>query len=365
METQLFTKITRAAIGELAENINAPKLAKTFNYAKGIGPKGNFEIYTYFDDFGNIIKRQSDYFLEGNHTSYVTKYTKIGSKKYEFLNGRAQSITKTDLRCGAPKNNLFNNGRYLFSEATTYRDSLEDLLKLTFLKKGEKPQSMEFKTSWNSTAPEIKYNNMDGIFDGENYTEYLPPLFDMKSLRRFEHIYKYQMKEQGIDDVFDTFHLIRSQDLPNHFEGAKAVDDAIGIAAAFNEKTGDVFYVTNKECSVADEIEAIAHEVQHARDYIDVTRLKDTLKNEENKLYYEKARKKGLITKSKHKKDYNRLVKLRETLLDAASYNDECLKGNHDDLAIEGPAIMKGLEESENISQVWRKIMVYFGFWNG
>ena len=356
MRSQLFTKITRAAISELAENIRVPKGAKSYNFVSGTGQKGKFEIYTFFDEAGKIMKRNSSYINGEDTIQTISKYNQNVMKTASIINGRAESVSKRKYVWG-------NKDKCIFSESTTFRDSLEDVQKLTFKQKGQSPQSIGLKTSWDGTAPEITYTNMDRIFDGEKYTEYLPPLVDKTALRRYEHVYKYQMKEQDLEDVFDSFSLIRNIDLPNHIKNIKDVDEAIGIAGVFDELSGKIFYVVGNKISVADEVEVIAHEVQHAKDYSDIARLKDTLKNKINEAYYDKSRAKGLFLKTKNQKDYKRLSELRKNILNDEDYRKECLAGKHDELPIEIPAMMKGYEESENISAVWRKIMYYFGFW--
>ena len=108
-----------------------------------------------------------------------------------------------------------------------------------------------------------------------------------------------------------------------------------------------------------------ALEFVYAKDISDIARMRDTMRYDYNKAYYDKARAKGIIMKSKQPKDYKRLSKLRDSLTNDEIYKKECLNGKHDDLPIEVPAMMKGYEESEICSGIWRKIMVHFGFWGG
>lgn len=357
MKAQLFTKIAKAAISELGENIKAPKGAKTYNFVSGTGQKGNFEIYTFFDDAGKILKRNSSFVNGDDTTQVVTQYSDAATRSAKFVNGRAESVTKTNYRYG-------NKEKCLFTQATTSRGSVEDVQKITYLEKGKAPQSIEIKTSWDGNAPEINYTKTKPIFDSEDKTIYLPAIIDSTSLKRYEHIYKSQIKEQDLEDVFDTFKLITREDLPNHFD-IKDLDDKIGVAGVFDDIKGDVYYVVGNKVSIADEVEVIAHEVQHAKDFSDIARLKDTMRYDCNKAYYDKSRAKGIIMKSKQKKDYKRLNELRESLTSDEVYKKECLKGRHDDLPIEKSANFKGAEESEACSNVWRKIMVHFGFWGG
>ncbi len=355
MKAQLFTKITKAAISELSENIKAPKGAALYSFASGTGQKGNFEIYTFFDKAGKIIKRNSNYINGEDTTKIVTQYSDTATRSAKFVNGRAESVTK--------KKHMFDDKeRYLFSESTTTRGSAEDVQKLSFLEKGKAPQSMEVRTSWDGNAPQISYTNTSPIFDSEDATEYLPAIVDSTALRRYEHIYKHQIKQQDLGDVFDSFRLITSDGVSKLSDDLAELNKGIGVAGLFEETTGDIFYVVGQKNSVADEVETIAHEVQHARDFSDIARLKDTVRYDYNKAYYDKARAKGIIMKSKQPKDYKRLSKLRDSLINDEIYKKECLNGKHDDLPIEVPAMMKGYEESETCSGIWRKIMVHFGF---
>lgn len=357
MKAQLFNKITKAAISELSEKIATPKGAASYSFVSGTGKKGNFEIYTFFDKAGKIMKRNSNYVNGNDTTKFITQYSDTATKSAKIVNGRAESVTKTNFRYG-------NKEKCLFTQATTSRGSAEDVQKITYLEKGKAPQSIEIKTSWDGNAPEINYTNTKPIFDSEDATEYLPGIIDNTSFRRFEHVYKYQIKEQDLEDVFDSFRIITRPDVKKLSKDLAELDEGVGVAGIFEETTGDVFYVLNKEnLAFADEVETIAHEVQHAKDYSDIARLKDTMRYDCNKAFYDKSRAKGLIMKSKQKKDYKRLSKLRDSLTSDDVYKKECLNGKHDELPIEIPAIMKGYEESEICSAIWRKIMVHFGFW--
>ena len=76
-----------------------------------------------------------------------------------------------------------------------------------------------------------------------------------------QHFYKSQIKEQDLEDVFDTFKLITREDLPNHFD-IKELDDQLGVAGVFDNIKGDLYYVVGNKADVVDEVEVIAHEVQ-------------------------------------------------------------------------------------------------------
>lgn len=116
MKASLLKKIINASIDELPQFINAGDAAKSYNYIKGSGIKGDFEIYSFFDDSGKMIKRIRNYNKDGRKNQSITNYiNKFNSKTVNIEDGVVRNIVKKEKRWGN------NSSSFLLSETITSR----------------------------------------------------------------------------------------------------------------------------------------------------------------------------------------------------------------------------------------------------
>ena len=73
MRSQLYIKTLKTPISSLPKGINTCSKAHSFTYLTGIGKKGAFKIYSYFDEAGSLIKRDR-FFKKGKNESRETSY---------------------------------------------------------------------------------------------------------------------------------------------------------------------------------------------------------------------------------------------------------------------------------------------------
>ena len=354
MKTYLLKKTINASIDKLPQFIKAGDTAKSYNYVKGFGIKGDFEIYSFFDDSGKMIKRIRNYNKDGRKSQSITNYRdKFNSKTVNIEDGVVRNIVKKEKRWGNSRSG------FLLSETITSRGVANEKQKVMFCKAGEAPKEFSYKTCWDGNRPDIHYKNMDRIFDNMAGVEFLPTFINQSNFMRYKHIFQAELKSQELENVFDEFYVITKDQLGKM---GKEIDDynkKFGVAGIFDEKTGKTYYVIDK---LADPVDTISHEVQHARDHSDLARLEDAICDSDNIAYFEKSRKRGIITPFENSDEYNRLNELRQTLQEE-DYYAQCMNDKHDDLLIEKYAINRGKLQSDNLAKLVRKMFEYFGFW--
>ncbi|MBQ7126914.1 hypothetical protein IJO12_07500 [bacterium] len=356
MKTHLINKPDIMPIKMLPKNIKPPIAAEYYKHVSGTSKKGKFEIYSFYNYANRLIKRISDYNDENGKTKIVTKYKGRFSKSVKLLNGKVESLVKKEYAW-----RTFN--KYLMIKNTVMRNSSKENIEIISLEPQKKQKKIILNTSWDGESPKIDYVNMDKIFEGENGVEYIPVFADRKAFKRYEHIAKYQIKEQGLENIVDSFNVITEDKIAGLNDRMGELHNTVGVNGAFDENTGKVYYVIYDSTFPTEEIDIIAHEIQHAKDDSDYLRLDDSKFNEKNRLFYERSRKEGIITRENSPEKYQNLKKMRLDISNTDYYN-ECMKGNHDKLDSEASAIRKGEYEAKKASYLWQKMMVYFGFWS-
>ena len=93
MKPHLFNKIVKASIGELPKNVRSCPNTSSFDFISGTGGKGNFEIYSFFDNTGNLVNR-SRLYKQGNKTTKEVSYYKNYNPNYVNI-GDAKVIKTT------------------------------------------------------------------------------------------------------------------------------------------------------------------------------------------------------------------------------------------------------------------------------
>lgn len=356
LNSKLVTKIIGASVFNLPKEVRKCAKASTYNFVSGTGNKGNFEIYSFFDNNGKLLKRISTYVKNNNEIKFVTKYTPRKERTtVKLINGEVKKITKTDMRWG-------DKTKSLWTENVIFRNSDKDMQKISLFERGCLPKIMQWQTCWSGQISKIEYKNMDEILLSAKECSYLPPLTNTKNFRRFRHMAEIQYNEQGIRDIYSGFYVIPREQVKNISKEVAEYEQVIGIDGVCDDVSCKIYVVFNKDKSVADEASIIAHEIQHAKDHSDIARLEDTIKTSNNAIYYDKSRALGIIKKNEQPAEYKRLSELR-TSIEQENYYEECMNGNHDVLTIEKYAIDKGEIEANVCSKTWRKIMEAFNFW--
>jgi len=193
LKAKLFTRIMNAPMEWLPETIRGSKKAVTYNFVSGSGKKGNFEIYSFFDKNGKLVKRNTAYNNAGNTTREIKWYTPESVQTAKSVNGEVKSFTRK---------NLYQN---CFIETNILPEKGYDTHRFVKLKAGQKPQEISYKTVWDGNVPEIEYKNCDRILDGFEGAEFLPVLTAESSTKRINHLFLNQIKKQELEVPLEIF----------------------------------------------------------------------------------------------------------------------------------------------------------------
>ena len=344
MKAKLFTRIMNAPMEWLPETIRGSKKAVTYNFINGTGKKGNFEIYSFFDSNGKLVKRNMTYKNAGNTTREIKWYTPEQVKTAKSIDGKMKSFTSR---------NLYQN---CFIETNILPEKGYDIHRFVKLKAGQKPQEISYKTAWDGNAPEIEYKDCHRILDGFEGAEFLPVLTAESSTKRINHIFLNQVKKQELQGIVPPIKIVNRKEAYKHSRELKAIEEQYPNdpkIAGFCDQDGQVYFINDVK-SNGSEINNIAHEVQHAKDRSDIERLEhNTFFN--TGTFGHRSRAKGIIKEKENPAEYKRISELEKSYNDG-NYLSECLNGKHDDVLCEYYANKKGDKEFYKALNIFNKL---------
>ena len=332
----MFTKILRAPMDWLPDGIKGCKKAASYNFVQGAGKKGNFEIYSFFDKNGKLIKRNTTYSKDKSVTKEIFWYTPTNKRTVKSTNGCVNFYSDRTLYKG------------VYIEKNILPEEGSDVHRFVKFRAGQKPQEISYKTCWDGNAPVIEYKNCPRILDNVNGTEFLPVLTADSSVKRLNHIFLNQVKKQELEGIVPPLKVVTRKDaykISNELKQYEANGgDSLKIPG-FCDDSGQVYFINDIK-SNGTEINNIAHEVQHARDRSDIARLEHNTFLNKSAFGY-RSRAKGIIKEAENPAEYKRLSELEHSY-NNKNYISECLSGNHDDLLCEYYANKKGEGEFYN-----------------
>lgn len=91
-ESKVIYQNKNAPMEWLPETIRDSKKAVTYNFVSGSGKKGNFEIYSFFDKNGKLVKRNTAYNNAGNTTREIKWYTPESVQTAKSVNGEVKPL---------------------------------------------------------------------------------------------------------------------------------------------------------------------------------------------------------------------------------------------------------------------------------
>ena len=330
----LFSKLTNLPLEYLPKGIRATNKACSYNFVKGTGKKGDFEIYSFFDKNGKLIKRNTTYFNQGNTSNEIRWYNPKEIRTVKSLNGKPQEFATRK---------LYNN---CFIETQILPKKGYDIHRFVKLKAGHKPKEINYKTLWDGNKPQINYINCNRILDNTGGTEYIPVMAAENSTKSINHIFYSQVKSQGLEGVIPPIKTI-SRNKAYEIDPDLIISDMAlgnnGKVEGFCNEFGQI-YLLNDIKGIEKYITNIAHETQHAKDYSDFARLEHNSFYISNDEFTNKSKAKGIIKESQNPEEYQRLSELENSYNDP-NYLTECINRKHDTALCEKGAMEKGQKE--------------------
>lgn len=264
--------IGQSCIGAKFKGFHAPKLAQTFDTVAGLCKRGKFEITSFRDDVGVVVKKVQRYVDDDNNVTLVVKnWNKDRNKIHTTtaVNGVVKEHSYQMI--GGRKDSLL-----MFEQKVVRSESgdIVDFHSIKACKKGEKSREISYIAKWDGKAPEIQYKNTVGkFFEGERL-EYLPMWQPEMALPRYNHVAQFNRMHMGLDDILPPFEFASLAEL-NHgissFDEAGKVDGVLSLGAT-SPYTGLV-QIAKAADSNFDIIDIFAHEHRHALEFSMMNRL--------------------------------------------------------------------------------------------
>lgn len=273
VKAQLFSKVVgRACEGAGFRGFSAPRRAKTFNQVTGVGPKGDFDIVSFYDSEGSIVQRVARYVNDLNGETLKTKYwNSDGSTIKEIVqrNGRLSEVTVDNLYQTAREDEFLRQRE----KAILNGQNPRELMSFAVFAPKRKPRKIIFETKWDGCAPKIFYKNINGGLQSDRL-EYLPLIISQKcDTAQINHIVKVQEKALDIEGIAPPIERVPFEDLNPEYRNPKEarIDERLSSGLT-NPETGQV-EIWNKIKSVDTLLGVIAHEYFHVWQYSCVARL--------------------------------------------------------------------------------------------
>jgi len=332
INNNLSLKLTGMPINNLKVG-NVPKNAITYNLAQGFSnKKGRFEVISFFDKFGNLVRICIQHFKNGNVTETVSNYSsnKRAVHSIQKLNNK---VTKLINKILYPDN--------FFTEETILTQEKFNIHQIGLLQKGGKSKAISYKTFFDGQKPVLNYHNITHELKSQKGLELLPLSISSIKEKCIEHLAKYRIREEKLEDIVPVAKSISLDELLSASQSARDYIKVKGkISGATDYRTGQVYIVDNNDKNI-DLIDTVSHEYQHVKDISDTLRIEDNFKLAET--YFEmRSMQRELIKKSDPE-----YTSLRKILEEEKIYNSNCKVGKHDDMECEKRAIAKGKEQTQ------------------
>ena len=381
MKSKLFNKIIQASIQKLPKEIRSCPKASSFDFISGTGPKGDFEIYSFFDGAGSLIKRNRLYKQGDNITKEISYYRNYNQNYVDCGNAKVLQITTYKEVNGQTKSckKAIQWGDFAKTEEEILQGTSYSSHKMLGLKKGKKPKEISYKTNWDGNIPyEVQIKG--GEFVLPDGSEYIPLFISPQNPKRYQHLEQIALNQQELQGVVPKVKVMTRKSFYDEYPYVKAYEKA------HEQKTGEKAFVWGNACpetgqvriindqeDITELVDTFAHEYQHVRDSSDEVRtqhaLANILKQEKNgfktqgfkiniKLndFQRKSLEKGVIEKNSD--EYNRIINSR-WIDEHENYHEMCSNGQHDDAFTEVAAIQKGTQEKERFNSCINKIFEF------
>lgn len=377
MKAQLFSKIVKASITSLPQNVRSCPKAANYNFVSGTSTKGNFEIYSFFDEAGKLLKIDSSYSKGKDITRKVSWFNEI--KDYtealpiDTFQQRFHVTTKNGKMVESTKETWLSKLTRLVEEIKP--DRSYDVHKIQSFAPKEKPKEISYKINWNGELPkDINFQNCKAI-DTDGF-EYIPLFVSPNSIKRFNHLEKINLKMQELEDIIPEMQVLSEKQFKNkHDPFSICGDNIIPLGLAYPEDGLVAIIKTKRNGNPLELVDTVAHEFQHSRDFSDMLRvggerfeymIRNNTKTKKlgfgkitlSDFQFNSLKKKGAIPSNSEEAKRLKAIKW---IVDHENYIEMCTQGKHDNAILEISANTKGDSELQRFRNTIERIFDNFG----
>lgn len=273
---QLLTKVVgQSCVGAKFEGFHPHPRAVTFDRVTGIGKKGNFDIVSFHDADGNLIKRVYD-FVDGAKNK-IRKIKTWGKREnaevtYEAtaVNGKVKESVSRVLDKGEDDLIIYEE------KLVNGKRGTKDYHKAGYYRVGQKPREMSYIAKWDGKAPKIHYKNIKGRMPEEGLAN-LPLFMSEAAEPRYRHAARVQINRYGLDGIAPDVKIVPFECLNEGCRNVQEAEAKLGFssfgATNFIPPSGQVF-VTRDMKNAEEIVSVMAHEYRHVYDLSQYARLK-------------------------------------------------------------------------------------------
>lgn len=198
LQKKVGQQIESRSIKEAGLSIFAPENARTYDFVSGIGKKGQFNIFSFKDADGNLIKRFTRYLKDDNkYTDIITNIEKnsdVINRTQQTINGSLRSSERICDQIDYSSLLRVNDQKFLRSNTTLSKKG--DFGGWDVLRKGRSAKGIKFDYNYDGKPTNIEYKNTNGIKlditeEESQYLPFLPQKFNIS-------------RQNGTSKLFDT-----------------------------------------------------------------------------------------------------------------------------------------------------------------
>ena len=279
---QLFSKELGLSINKATKigNFRVPKKAVSYDIVTGTGKRGDFEIITFRNKKGRIIKRGQAFMDESGNSSHIVRnysgkdgYLRINESR--FKNGQEECFSSEIMMPIAHR----ETGEFLgiFRRGQKFVNGKE-IHSTEILRFGQKRKGIEYDCHWDGSPTEIRYNNIDKKLDiTDDEFQYLPLISADLSTRRvnqkFDLIQFINEKLYDIKGIIPKLERVKFRDLNTKDTPSSVTKDSYILYGDASPYTGQVRIqdVLKKDSRLL--VQLLGHEFKHVDDFVKMMQL--------------------------------------------------------------------------------------------
>lgn len=279
---QLFSRELGLSINKAVKigNFKVPKKAVSYDRVTGTGSRGDFEVLTFRNKKGKIIKMGQSFVDEAGNSSHIVRnYGRrngcLRINETRFKNGQEESFSSQVLMPIANTETkeflgIFRRGQKIVNGKEIHSSEI--------LRQGQKRKGIEYDCHWDGSPTEIRYNNIDKKLDvSDAEFQYLPFISADLSTKRvnqkFDLIQLINEKLYGMQGIIPklkrvTFRELNPKQTPSSISPKSYVIYGEALPHTGQVRISDGF---KKDSNLL--ISYLGHEFKHADDFVKMMQL--------------------------------------------------------------------------------------------
>lgn len=279
---QLFSRELGLSINNVRKigNFKVPKKAVSYDRVTGTGARGDFEVLTFKNKKGKIIKMGQTFVDEAGNTSHVVRnYGRNNGcliiNEGRYTNGKEESFTSSILM---PIANVETKEFMGFFRRKQVITKGKEVHSNEMLRQGQKRIGIEYDCHWDGSPTEIRYHNIDKKLDiSETEQQYLPfmcaDLSTKRMNQKFDLIQLIQEKLYNIQGILPKLKRVTFRELNPKQTPTSITPKSFIVHGNASPYTGQVKILDDLKKNSGNLLLMLGHEYKHADDFVKMMQL--------------------------------------------------------------------------------------------